>query len=59
MSRKPSELPAPLTEISWPEATTLSASPVAAEGQAKLSPPAVTVEPGVTPASASAVAEKL
>jgi len=45
--------------MTWPLATTLSATPAATSGQVNVTPPEVTCPPGMIPASASAVAEKL
>ena len=48
-----------LTVIGCPLQTTLSGRPAATFGQVKLTPPTVTLAPGVTPACARACAERL
>src|SRR5689334_15815328 len=59
VTRKPSVLPEPVRSNPWPLATALSGWPVPTDGQVNASPPAVTVPPGVTPAAASAWADRL
>src|SRR2546421_4598943 len=59
VTRKPRVPPERARLNPWPLATALSGWPGAADGQVNVSPPAVTVPPGVTPAAASAWADRL